>query len=240
MRKFTLSLAASFGMLLAAGTAAQASTIVSGVWHLDASAGPAAYAHNLEDFESYNGNGLGTTPSGTLHGTGAYAGSSISTTGAVKVVNGDVAKQHVFPHTVDNTNYLSVFGAGQEGGSHTPGLATITLSAAAHYIGFLWGSVDDYNTISFLDKLGNTLASFTGNDFTFPGKIDHTSAEYANFTTSAEIWKIVLGSSHQNSFELDNITVAAVPLPAALPLFGAALAGMGVLGRKRRNAKAAA
>jgi len=39
---------------------------------------------------------------------------------------------------------------------------------------------------------------------------------------------------------LDNVSVSAVPLPAALPLFATAVGGMGLLGWRRRRATAAA
>ncbi len=228
MRKFGLALAMTTGVLLGSAVAAQASTIVSGVWHLDASAGPAAYAHSLENFESYGSPPSGgTNLTGTLHGTGAYSGSTTTTAGNVKVVQGDKPNQHTFP--TDSTNYLSIFGSGQSG------KLTISLSAGAHYLGFLWGTIDGYNTISFLDKLGNTLASFTGDDFNFAGKVDHQSSAYANFTTSASIWTVILGSTKQNSFELDNISVAAVPVPAALPMFGAILVGLVAFQTRRRS-----
>ncbi len=41
------------------------------------------------------------------------------------------------------------------------------------------------------------------------------------------------------AYRLDGIT-SAVPLPAALPLFGTAIAGLGMVGRRRRRAKHAA
>ena len=40
---------------------------------------------------------------------------------------------------------------------------------------------------------------------------------------------------NDTQFYVETMTVSAVPLPAALPLFGAALLGMAVLGRRRRN-----
>ncbi|MCG8550073.1 MAG: VPLPA-CTERM sorting domain-containing protein [Desulfobacterales bacterium] len=38
-----------------------------------------------------------------------------------------------------------------------------------------------------------------------------------------------------NNFSFDTVGVSAVPLPAALPLFGAAMAGLGFLGWKRKR-----
>lgn len=41
--------------------------------------------------------------------------------------------------------------------------------------------------------------------------------------------------SDPGNFQVARIEISAVPLPAALPLFGAALLGMGILGRRRKN-----
>jgi spondin N len=41
--------------------------------------------------------------------------------------------------------------------------------------------------------------------------------------------------SDPGNFQVARIEISAVPLPAALPLFGAALLGLGILGRRRKN-----
>ncbi|MEH6478301.1 MAG: hypothetical protein V7727_21600, partial [Sneathiella sp.] len=41
--------------------------------------------------------------------------------------------------------------------------------------------------------------------------------------------------SDPGNFQVARIEISAVPLPAALPLFGAALLGMGFLSRRRKN-----
>ncbi len=55
---------------------------------------------------------------------------------------------------------------------------------------------------------------------------------YAYFTSTTPFTTVLFASSH-NSFEFDDVSVSAVPLPAALPLFGVALAGLGVMRRRR-------
>ena len=52
---------------------------------------------------------------------------------------------------------------------------------------------------------------------------------------------VVSGKDLKNSTvgATGNITVSAVPLPAALPMFGAGLAGLGALARRRKANKAA-
>jgi hypothetical protein len=228
MRKLGLTIAASAAILLAGGAAANASTVTIGAVHLDSSASAAAFSSSLETFESYT---VGTAPSGTLHGSGAYAGSTITTNGKVQVNTEPTAvHQHSFPGNA--TKYMTIFG-----GDNQNSKATISLSSGAHYFGFDWGTIDTKNTVTLLDKLGNTLAAFTGADFlTASGGTDHVSGFYANFTSAIAIWKVVLGSATQNSFEIDNVNVSAVPVPAALPMFGAVLAGLfGFQARRRRN-----
>ena len=81
-------------------------------------------------------------------------------------------------------------------------------------VDFLWGSVDEYNGLEFYYQ-GSWVDALYGDD----AQLDSVT----------------------NAFEYANMTVSAVPLPAALPLYGAGLAALGFIGwRKRRKAAAAA
>lgn len=129
-----------------------------------------------------------------------------------------------------------VLGTG-EVGNHFIGISggnalTFTFDAPATYFGMLWGTVDDYNTATFYDG-ATEVASFTGSDLLNPP--DATSAIYANFFASGGTFTSVTLSSSADSFEFDNVRVAATPLPAALGLFGSAIVGMGALGLRRRR-----
>ncbi len=129
-----------------------------------------------------------------------------------------------------------VLGTG-EVGNHFVGISggtslTFTFAQPTTYIGFLWGTVDDFNTATFYD--GDTVVgTFTGTDLLNPP--DATSAIYANFFADGGAFTSVTLSSSGNSFEFDNVRVAATPLPAALGLFGSAIVGMGALGLRRRK-----
>jgi hypothetical protein len=130
-----------------------------------------------------------------------------------------------------------VLGTG-EAGNHFVGISggnalTFSFSAPATYFGLLWGTVDDFNTITFYDG-ADVVASFTGTDLLDPP--DATSAIYANFFANDGTFTSVTLTSDSNSFEFDNVRVAATPLPAALGLFGSAIVGMGVMGLRRRKA----
>ncbi len=129
-----------------------------------------------------------------------------------------------------------VLGTG-EVGNHFVGIPggsalTFTFAAPANYFGLLWGTVDSFNTMTFYD--GDTaIASFTGTDLLDPP--DSTSAIYANFFADGGTFTSVTLTSSADSFEFDNVRVAATPLPAALGLFGSAIVGMGALGLRRRR-----
>jgi hypothetical protein len=109
------------------------------------------------------------------------------------------------------------------------------------------GSLDAYNSIFFLDKLGNTLASYTGMDLTNP--VNHAGGyqflplanlrlTFSNF--SAPVAEVVFKSTG-NSFEFDNVGVTAPNIgtlggPAPEPMtWMMLLAGFGVLGLALRS-----
>lgn len=117
----------------------------------------------------------------------------------------------------------------------TPGILDLTAFATISSVSFIWGSVDAYNTLKVLDRLGGTLASYTGIDvsalangnqsdpFTNPlVTLSFTGADASN-----------IGSfefcASSNAFEFDNVSVmgTAVPEPTtwAMMLFGFGLIG---------------
>ncbi len=141
------------------------------------------------------------------------------------------------PLVTNDPDPTFVLGTG-EVGNHFVGISggsslTFTFAQPTTYIGFLWGTVDDFNTATFYD--GDTVVgTFTGTDLLNPP--DATSAIYANFFADGGAFTSVTLSSSGNSFEFDNVRVAATPLPAAVGLFGVAIAGLGLLGMRRRQA----
>ena len=224
--KLTVATLIAAVLAVAGGSAASAATVT-----LDNTTGH-PIGNQIETFDEL---GLGSPAANTpLSGIG---GATLSVTGGSQVpaiVQGSSSGNYAAPFPssgVDTSHYLSVYGGGT---------ATFTLAQPANYLGLLWGSVDSYNTIQFLGVGDAVLATFTGDDFiVHNGNQGAAGTYYANFFSDTSFLKVVL-SSKSNSFEIDNVAISAVPLPAALPLFGAALAGMGVLGRKRRKAQLAA
>jgi len=210
-------------LILAAAMAVLASSAASAAVTFTTSNGPLA-GSEVETFDNLStGNLSGTT---SLDGIG---GASLTVNNGVSAItNGSTTGVNAAPFPksgIDTTNYLSVTGGSS---------VTITLARTANYLGLLWGSVDLYNEIDFVDQKGN-VTKFDGADFAVNnGNQGADGTFYANFVSTIPFLKIILTSS-SNSFEVDNVAVSNVPLPAALPLFGAALLGMGAFARKRRQ-----
>jgi len=104
---------------------------------------------------------------------------------------------------------------------------------------FMWGSVDNYNGLEFYYE-GSWVDALYGDDAQFSGLDKGIGFIVASIVASG-VFDEVRFLSDSNAFEYANMTVSAVPLPAALPLYGAGLAAFGFIGwRKRRKAAALA
>ena len=131
----------------------------------------------------------------------------------------------------DTSNYLAI-------NSKDP--ATISSKIGYRGISFYWGSIDNYNTVSLLDKSGNPFASYTGSQITSRADGDQSSPlsnRLVNFTTSGStspIYGVKLTSSSP-ALEIDNFRfVAAVPETAT---WGMIILGFGVIGAVMRKQK---
>lgn len=200
--------------------------------------------------------GISLNPSGSAQANVSYStfdtfnrGSATQTTstgltvafaGGAAVVNGNAPSQYAPPtfsgannqyfytpatappNGPDATNYLST------------GTGTITFTDSnggplGNYFGFLWGSADAFNSITFNFNDG-TSQLITGTQLGFPFGGPTT---YANFTASAAITSVVATSSIP-SFEIDNVAFGTVPEPSSLAMVGLGLAGVGLVARRRR------
>lgn len=128
--------------------------------------------------------------------------------------------------------------------TNSPG--TVDISSFAAPIGqlsLLWGSVDTYNTLAFIDSLGNVLASFTGSDIiasNFGDQVLPGSNPIVYFSVTGSDSFNLAGlrlTSTQEAFEIDNIAIqAAVPEPGTWALL---LLGFGFVGGMLRSRKPA-
>ncbi|MGN8159531.1 Npun_F0296 family exosortase-dependent surface protein [Salinisphaera sp. RV14] len=151
----------------------------------------------------------------------------VGTSNNYHIVNGSVSGKYAAPAippftagtstTKDKTDYLAV----PKDLSTTPQSATIALGSVNHYLGLLWGSIDNYNTLDFLFN-GSTVASFNGiniNSQANGNQVDETNNAYVNFFQLPAFDSVKLTST-QYAFEIDNLAYSDVPEPGNLVLFG--------------------
>ncbi len=134
----------------------------------------------------------------------------------------------------DSTPFLSVafpHAAGTE-------LFTAAPGQGYNYFGLYWGSMDDYNWLTFYN--GSTaIATITGSDVIKAGtqlgdQMSSGSNRYVNFLLDQTYDRIEFGTDNY-AFESDNHSFAsvAVPEPSMFTLAAAALAAMFFMRRRR-------
>ena len=159
------------------------------------------------------------------------------------LVTGSEPNQYKAPGTDSGSpivgTYLTV------GGSNPPAPSPATLnfgSTPLKFFGLYWGSIDSYNTISFLNAVGNEIASFTGTDIAQSLGLDPLTGNYnrdayVNFFAHgpSDYFSQVQFASTQAAFEAGNFAYEVIPTPALLP----GLIGLGVAALRRKNDESA-
>lgn len=175
-----------------------------------------------------------STPAGAVWSGGA----SVVTPPPGNVAN---AYQSPFNNTalLDSQDFFTVGAPAEVGGAGSS--AALTFDAPQTSFDILWGSIDSYNTIEFLDAAGASLASFTGADIVSQFGLGGSGPNFeqvALLRLSADIedaFTTVAFSSSQPSFEFGLAGLSVVPVPATVWLLLTAMFGLGFVSR-RRNA----
>ena len=159
--------------------------------------------------------------------------------GAVLTGAGSVSAAYTFMFAwspwgdTSGNEYLYVGETDRSGISlvHTPGTITYTLGGLHNKVEFLAGSPDNYNSVSFF-RGGQLLGTKSGLDWGARG----ITTQYVTIIAmdSGEFFDEIRFSSHIGAFEFANVSLTAVPLPAAAWLFLSALIGLVALGRRRQ------
>ncbi|WP_025897495.1 Npun_F0296 family exosortase-dependent surface protein [Sneathiella glossodoripedis] len=116
--------------------------------------------------------------------------------------------------------------------------ASYVFQTAMNTLTFMWGSVDLYNSIEFYNDGVLLNESIVGQDAINAGAVRGSDFVIATILTNGMFDEIRFLSG-RNAFEYANVEVSAVPLPAALPLYGAGMALLGLLGWRKRRASIA-
>jgi hypothetical protein len=106
------------------------------------------------------------------------------------------------------------------------------------HFSFYWGSIDTFNTLQLLDRGGNSFYTISGADIP-PATGDWTSPSMNrrvtfNLTGASQNLGGLLFTSTSPAFEIDTISLGAVPEPGAWALMILGFGGLGAVARRRR------
>jgi hypothetical protein len=167
---------------------------------------------------------VGGAPSGTTltnfddfdlnNSTQSTNGITVSFDGSAQAVQGSVHNQYAAPF-LSGSNGIGFGPGGTDQGdgpdtttylSAGTGSITFDFDVEQKYLGLLWGSVDDYNTLQFYDG-DELLQTYTGLDVWDSANGDRGAQGtfYVNINNLDGTFNRVVASSSTNSFEIDNM-----------------------------------
>lgn len=178
---------------------------------------------------TFEGLAAGTQPAGFSPAAGSTPGGG--------VVTGGNSQLYAAPYG-DTSNFYAV-AYNPAAGPVFPATDTFTPGGSYNYFGVFAGSIDTYNTISFLNG-ASLVASFTGADFppATGAQASPNTSEYLDFLfTGTDRYTSVTFTTARLNLEVDNLAYGnvAVPEPASLALLGAGLCAAGFAGRQGRR-----
>lgn len=236
MNKKVLKTLGALALGAAASVALVTNQAVAGPITISASIGGVPTGTSYENFD-----GLSTGASGGATSSGIVV--SFGFDG--QAVQGNSAGIYAAPFLSNNNGTL--FGDANNGPDTTTylttglGSATLTFPALEQYVGLLWGSVDQYNTLEFFNG-ATMVGSITGGDVSAAANGDQgaNGTFYVNINSTSPFDSIVATSS-EYAFEFDNVafnpTQVSVSEPGALGTFGLALLMLGAALRLRGKVK---
>ena len=134
----------------------------------------------------------------------------------------------------DVTTYITTGSTGAFPASSV----TLQLPALERYFGILWGSVDNYNTLSFYN--GATLVGAIAGSAVTPSANGDQGVDgtlYVNINAnSGSAFDRVVATSSQYAFEFDNVAFSKNPVPEPVSLGLLGTGALGLLLVKRRKA----